>query len=122
MALLQTSDMGSALNARIEILEKEIMELNFLFNGVKARASGEEIPPALVPISNRMNTIIGTHWASTSGITQTQKDQFEILKEEFPTALKMLHKIAKDMKWVEEELERQGAPWTPGRIPTYEVK
>jgi len=122
MAILQTPDMANGLSLKIEMIGNEIVELDFLFNGVKARASGEEIPPAQVPISNRMNTIVGTHWASTSGITQTQKEQLKILKEEFPAALQSLGKIAGDLKMVEEELEKLGAPWTPGRLPIYEVK
>jgi hypothetical protein len=55
-------------------------------------------------------------------VTQTEKDQFEILKEEFPLALKKLHQIAADLKSVETELEKQGAAWTPGRIRTYKVE
>lgn len=70
----------------------------------------------------RINSIVWTHWASTSGVTQTEKDQFEILKEEFPLALKKLHQIAADLKSVETELEKQGAAWTPGRIRTYKVE
>ncbi len=112
----------SGIALKVEKLVNELAELNFLFNGVQARASGEEIPSAQVPISKRINSIVGTHWASTSGVTQTQKDQFEILKEEFPAALKKLHQIASDLKSVETELEKQGAAWTPGRIPTYKVE
>ncbi|WP_321280531.1 VPS10 domain-containing protein [Marinifilum fragile] len=121
-ALVQTPGIDANVSVKVEELSAELNEIEFLFEGVPARASWEEIPPAQIPISNRINNIVGTHWASTSGVTQTQKDQFEILKEEFPAALKRLQKLADDMKWVEAELEKQGAPWTPGRIPTYTVE
>ena len=122
MAILQTPDANENLSTKVNELQAEINAIDFLFNGVDARASGEEIPPAQIPISNRIGNIVGTHWASTSGVTQTQKEQFEVLKEEFPTALQRLHKVAKEIKVIETELENLGAPWTPGRIPTYEVE
>ncbi|MRT91373.1 glycosyl hydrolase [Ancylomarina sp. 16SWW S1-10-2] len=112
----------SVMATKVEKLVEELAELDFLFNGVQARASSEEIPPAQLPISNRINSIVWAHWASTSGVTQTEKDQFEILKEEFPAALTKLQQIASDLKSVETELEKQGAAWTPGRVPTYKVE
>jgi len=121
-ALINTPGIDKSVSAKAEQLFEDINAIDFLFNGVEARASWEEVPPAQIPISKRINTIVGTHWASTSGVTQTQKEQFEILKEEFPAALKKLHQLANDMEWVEAELEKQEAPWTPGRIPTYEVE
>ncbi len=122
MAMLQTPGVGTKLTAKVNDLQQEVNAINFLFNGVEARASGEEIPPAQIPISNRIDNIIGAHWASTSGVTQTQKEQFEILKEEFPIALQRLHAVANEIKLVEAELEKVGAPWTPDRIPVYEVE
>eukprot|EP01029_Cantina_marsupialis_P028779 TRINITY_DN7779_c0_g3_i1.p1 TRINITY_DN7779_c0_g3~~TRINITY_DN7779_c0_g3_i1.p1 ORF type:complete len:370 (-),score=64.09 TRINITY_DN7779_c0_g3_i1:24-980(-) len=122
MAILQTPRANETLSTMVNDLQMEVDAIDFLFNGVDARASGEEIPPAQIPISNRIGNIVGTHWASTSGVTQTQQEQFEILKEEFPTALQRLHKVAKEIKILESELEKLGAPWTPGRIPTYEVE
>ncbi|PCH67506.1 MAG: glycosyl hydrolase [Bacteroidales bacterium] len=110
MALLQTPGAAINLSVKVKELQQEIDAINFLFNGVEARASGEEIPPAQIPISNRIGSIVGAHWASTSGVTQTQKEQFEILKEEFPVALARLHAVAKQMKWLEMELEKTGAP------------
>lgn len=121
-AMAQTPRLKSNLNENVNGLTNELNEVSFSFSGVKARASGEEIPPAQIPISKRINSIVGTHWASTSGVTQTQKEQFDILKEEFPLALKKLQKIASDLNLLEEELEKQGAAWTPGRIPTYKVE
>ncbi|PKQ65524.1 glycosyl hydrolase [Labilibaculum filiforme] len=122
MALLQTPGAGAVLSTKVNDLQQEVDAIDFLFNGVEARASGEEIPPAQIPISERINNIVGAHWASTSGVTQTQKEQFEILKEEFPVALKRLHAVADEMKLVEAELEKTGAPWTPGRVPSYKME
>jgi hypothetical protein len=121
-ALANTPRINNNVSQKMNELIAELEEVDFLFGGVEARASWEEIPPAQVPISRRINSIVGTHWSSTSGVTQTQIDQFEILKEEFPAALKRLQNVAHEMKWVETELKKQGAPWTPGRVPTYKAE
>lgn len=121
-AMANTPRIKNDVSQKVNELIAELEEVDFLFGGVEARASWEEVPPAQVPISRRINSIVGTHWSSTSGVTQTQIDQFEILKEEFPAALKRLQNIAYEMKWVETELEKQGAPWTPGRVPTYKAE
>ena len=45
----------------------------------------------------------------------------QIAKSSLSTALKELHMIAADLQAFEEELERLGAPWTPGRLPDRDV-
>jgi len=122
MALLQTPALNSDLNARIQDIESKIQAIDFLFNGVTPKASWEEIPPAQIPITERINSIIETQWASTSDVTQTQKDQFDILKKEFPVALKRLQDAATSMQQLEADMEKEGTPWTPGRVPSYELK
>ncbi|MGQ1908421.1 WD40/YVTN/BNR-like repeat-containing protein [Marinifilum sp. RC60d5] len=121
-ALTNTPGINAGLSQKAEQLYRDLIEIDFLFNGVEARASWEEIPPAQVPISNRINNIVGVHWASTSGVTKTQKDQFEILKVEFPAALERLKQLSANIKAIEAELEKEGAPWTPGRVPTYKME
>jgi hypothetical protein len=67
-----------------------------------------------------LGSIVWTHYRSTSGITQTQRDLFDILKEEFPPVLEELKDIH-DVKLpeIEKELDAIGAPFTPGRIPEW---
>jgi hypothetical protein len=54
---------------------------------------------------------------STSVITQTEKDNYAILKEEFPPLLEKLKMINTELKVLEGKLDELDAPWTPGRIP-----
>jgi hypothetical protein len=89
-------------------------------NGVSAKASTEEIPPAQVPLNTRLGNITYTHMGSTSGITTTEKQNYDILKEEFPPVLDALKRIVEtDVPSLEAELNKIGAPWTPGRIPVW---
>ena len=39
-------------------LEKELYDIEFAFKGVEAKASWEEIPPAQMPLIERLNNII----------------------------------------------------------------
>ena len=101
-------------------LSKELEEINFMLNGVKAKASWEEIPPAQMPLLRRLGNLTETHLTSTSAITSSEKMELEILKEEFPPVLKSLKNIVeKDIPELESELNKVNAPWTPGRLPEW---
>jgi len=108
------------LMAKINAIENQLDEILWKFNGQKAKASSEENWPAPPSINDRLGSIIWTHYSSTSAITQTQRDGFEILKEEFPPILEELKEIYNDkLPVVENELDAMGAPYTPGRIPEW---
>ncbi len=119
-AIYATPGASQKLMDKARALSKELDELNFKMNGSEAKASAEEIPPEPVPLNNRMGIISYTHMGSTSGITSTEKENYEILKEEFPPVLNVLKRIVKtDIPALESELNRIGAPWTPGRLPVW---
>ncbi len=118
-ALLLTPSSTSELMEKARKIELRIDDILFAFNGREARASWEEIPPGQMPVNRRLNSIVRTHWQSTSGITKTQKDSYEILLEEFPPLLEEIKSINQELKQLEEEMEKIEAPWTPGRIPDF---
>ena len=119
-AIYSTPGASQQLMDRARALGKDLEELNFKMNGVPAPASGEEIPPAQVPINDRLGNITYTHSGSTSGITTTEKQGYEILKAEFPPVLNALKRIVeKDIPALEAELNQINAPWTPGRLPVW---
>jgi hypothetical protein len=119
-AIYSTPGASQALMDKARALGKELEELNYKMNGVPAKASGEEIPPEQVPINDRLSNITYTHYGSTSGITTTEKEGYEILKEEFPPILNALKRIVeKDIPALETELNKVNAPWTPGRLPVW---
>lgn len=103
---------------RASKLSDEVDLILFLFNGEKARASEEEIPPANVSINSRLGTLLYTHWRSTSGVTQNQKVANKILTEKIPEIQKELLRISEvELKKLEDEMESNNAPWTSGRMP-----
>ena len=119
-AVYATPGASEALMDKARSLGRELEELNYKMNGVPAKASGEEIPPEQVPINDRLSNITYAHYGSTSKITTTEKEGYEILKEEFPPILNALKRIVeKDIPALEAELNKINAPWTPGRLPVW---
>jgi len=99
-------------------IRKELDQVQFAFNGFTPKASWEEIPPHKMPVAIRMNNLIYTQWASTSDVTQTMKDDYQILTEEFPPLRNKVKTIyEKEIKPLEKQLGQINAPWTPGRLP-----
>lgn len=116
-AIYSTPGASQDLMNKARALGVELEELNFKMNGLKAKASAEEVPPAEVSLNTRLSNITYTHMGSTSGITTSEKQNYEILKEEFPPVLDALKRIVEtDIPAIETELNKIGAPWTPGRM------
>ncbi|MBN1132426.1 MAG: hypothetical protein JXR52_02920 [Bacteroidales bacterium] len=103
-------------------LKNGLNDLIYKLEGPSAVASWEELPPMEMPLSRRMNIMIRTHWSSTSELTETEKNQLEILKEEFPPVMEKLKTIMEGIGELDRKLEEIKAPWTPGRFPLLEIK
>ncbi len=122
-AIQDTPEATSELMTKAENIETKLDDILWKFNGQQPKASREENWPAIPSLNERLNAIVRAHWRSTSDITKTEKDQYKILSEEFPPVLEQLKQISQvEIKELEEELEKIGAPWTPGRIPQWKKK
>jgi len=105
----------------IRTLEKRVRALEIRFNGdsTMRRADKDAIPG----ISSRIRSIIYEQARSTSAPTQTQRDAYEIVADEFAPVLVELKKIVEeDVVNIEKKLEESGAPYTPGRLPEWKKK
>jgi len=119
-AIYSTPGASQQLMNKARELGKELEELNFKMNGVPAKASGEEVPPAQVPLYDRLGHVTRATASSTSGLTNTQVQGYKILEEEFPAVLNALQRIVEqDIPAMEAELNKMNAPWTPGRLPIW---
>ncbi len=119
-AIYTTPGASQDLMNKARALSVELEALNFKLNGVAAKASAEETPPSQVALNDRLGDITYAHMGSTSGITGTEKMNYEILKEEFPPVLDTLKRIVEtDIPALEADLNKIGAPWTPGRLPIW---
>jgi photosystem II stability/assembly factor-like uncharacterized protein len=100
-----------------ERINNELTNIMFKFNGPRAKASWEELPPMDMPLSQRLNEIALTSYSFSGDITGIVKKQLEILKGEFPTVLERINKAADDLQKLDKRLDEIKAPWTPGRVP-----
>ncbi|MBA4410495.1 MAG: glycosyl hydrolase [Bacteroidota bacterium] len=106
-------DLARKLGDRLEALK-------FKMEGEQAKASWEEIPPAQIPVMERLGNISYAHNSSTSAITASEKADMAILEEEFPPILEELRQmVEKDIPALEAAMNKVNAPWTPGRLPVW---
>lgn len=100
-------------------ISQQLEDIEFIFEGTPAKASWEEVPPEIMPLSNRINSIVYTSWSSTSAPTANQKENYNILMEELPPVLAQLKSINTKLESIESELDNLKAPHTPGRLPKF---
>jgi len=101
-------------------IELALEEIQFKFEGGEAKASWEELPPAPMPLNQRLQWLIYTRMGSTSGLTITESDVYDILVEEFPPVIEELKTLKGQLRTLNDKLDSAGAPWTPGRIPEWQ--
>ena len=106
-------DQAQALRA----LNTRMQNLKVRFNGDSTISSRAE--PVPMSLNNRIYNIVGGHWDSQSAVTDNYRDSYRIAEQQFRQALAELQAIATDLAEVEAELQAEGAPWTPGRVPEW---
>jgi hypothetical protein len=105
------------LMAKVLKAEKDLKDVIFKIEGVSARASYEEIPPHKLPVGRRLQNLAWIHRGSTAGVTQTERDQLKIVKEELPELIKSLKNLGGVVvPGIEKELNEINANYTPGRF------
>ena len=115
-ACLKSPKVPNSLLIELEASAKELFEIEWMFNGEKPRASAEERIPAVPTISDRSSVAGFANWESLSNITQTQKDNFSILKEEFPPLKERIRKLKEErIPYFSGELDKYDAVWSSGR-------
>ncbi|MCX6565639.1 MAG: glycosyl hydrolase [Candidatus Aminicenantes bacterium] len=97
--------------------EKTLDEIRLALGGYEVKASFEEVPPAPLPIRNRIEEIVGIQISTTSAPGRNQLDSYRIACEELAPVIKKLETLKTvDLPALEKSLDEQKAPWTPGRI------
>ncbi len=120
-ALQETPAASEKLLADVAKLEKQLSEITKALSGNRSMVSREETPPP--SISSRAGTVAAATRMADAKPTQTQISEYNIASQELEVELKKLRQIA-EVEWpkIEKSLEELGAPWTPGRVPTWNDK
>jgi len=116
-AIIETPKQTTELSAKLEELNKRLNDVNRKLNGNASLSNREfETPPSIVA---RIRYITGSLWNTTAAQTQTQKDSYRIAAKEFKPVYAELRAIAEEINKAEGTLEKNNAPYTPGRIPEW---
>lgn len=112
--LTPNSDVNSL--TKVRNLQLAIDSLDMKLNGNKTILRyNENQPPSIV---DRLNYILYGIWAVSQEPTETQKKSFDIAFKNLTTVLEKLQYIVqKEIPALEVELDKNNAPWTPGRFP-----
>lgn len=116
-ALHYITDVPQDLAEKLRSINQQLKDIEFRFEGTKAKASSEEVPPEAVSINHRMDAILAATWSSTGSPTQTMRSNYEIVRAALPIILEQLRNIEGEIKTVEARLDALKAPYTPGRLP-----
>ena len=111
---------NAQLREKISKVSQQLEDVKLKFNNNSGRPSDEENPPSPVTLNNRLSKMAWAHWGSTGAPTQAQLDAYSILMAEFPPVYDQVKQIGEnDLPALEKEVEKLGAPATPGRLPVW---
>jgi hypothetical protein len=113
-AALADSSGGTDLDAELESIRQELLDVERLLRGDRVRAeAGQPQPPT--PGQRLGAARLGTS-QSTYGPTPTHARSLEIAEQELAQARTRLARVVGErLPALERRLEAAGAPWTPGR-------
>jgi photosystem II stability/assembly factor-like uncharacterized protein len=109
-AFLDTPGAAPELLTLARSLEKRLVDFQMEIYGDWTKEGRSE--PASPSLLYRVNAQL----SSTSPITETNKDNYEIAADGFGKILEGMRQVIEvDMKELQDKMEAAGAPWTPGR-------
>jgi len=122
-AILQTPKQTLDMTASLQELTKRLNAVNRKINGDASLSKREfEISPSIkVRISSvtGSSASLGSLWNTTAAPTQTHIEAYRIATKEFTPVYAELRAIADEVKRMESVLEKNSAPYTPGRMPEW---
>ncbi len=117
-ALLDTPSAAPRLQDDLRSIETRLKDLRLDLEGDPTRARRDE--PVAPTIVDRVQRAVYGQWTTTSPPTDTHRREYDVAASEFAELLPKLRQLVTvDLKRVEDEAERSGAPWTPGRFPDW---
>jgi hypothetical protein len=117
-ALDDTPAADLALGQALVGIQARLKDLDGALHGDPVKQKRSE--PTLPGIVDRVQTVVGGFWSLTSGATGTQQQGYAVAAEQFQDVLARLRTLVEtDLRVLEERAEAAGAPWTPGRLPTW---
>jgi photosystem II stability/assembly factor-like uncharacterized protein len=98
-------------------IEKELDDFNRKLNGDPLVAQYEGASPTSV--KQRVDMITSSLWFTTAAPTSTYIQNYDAAADQFEGLLSKLKSIDEEIKSLESKLEKDKAPYTPGRLPEW---
>lgn len=120
-AVVETPAADPALLLEVDALNTQLGRLLIKLRGDRTLSSRDY--PAPPSIAERVNDAVFSLQFTTQPPTQTQRDAYDYAGTEFKTVLAELRTLVTDaLPKLEARLEAAGAPWTPGRVPDWDME
>ena len=118
VALAETPAARSELADQARAIEARLADLQMALSGDRVLEKySEPTPPS---IEDRVQGIVYSLWATSQAPTGSMQDAYTIAADEFSVALPKLQNVIQvDLAKLQDAMEKAGAPWTPGRVPTW---
>ena len=116
-ALLDTPGAADRLSDDVRTLRDRLKDINVALNGDPVVRKYQE--PDAPSIVERVQTVVGGHWSTTGGPTQTHRDAYTAAATAFGPVLESLRGALDELRRLETAADAAGAPWTPGRLPVW---
>jgi photosystem II stability/assembly factor-like uncharacterized protein len=116
-AVMDGANVKASVFEKIVSIELDLKELNKKLNGDNLRRRYEGAVPSSV--KDRVNLITWALWSTTAAPTTTFIKSYDDAASKFDEILMSLKSIVGGIKQIENELEKSGAPYTPGRFPEW---
>jgi len=116
-AVIEAADVPENIYSRILSIENDLKDFNRELNGDPLRARYEGGTPTSV--KGRVDLITAALWSTTAAPTTTFIQSYYAAADKFDEILVSLKSIDNEIKQVESDLEKYGAPYTPGRFPEW---
>lgn len=116
-ALLLAPAASEDLGQQARAIQARLTDLGVVLRGDGVvREYNEPVAPSLV---ERVRQVTDGAWEYTGPPTRTHQRNYEIADAEYRKALATLQSIVADLDALGVKAEAAGAPWTPGRMPTW---
>jgi hypothetical protein len=100
-------------------IETRLADLHVQLTGDSTVSRRNE--PTSPSIAERVGSVVGGHWTSTSAPTETHRQAYAVAAGAFVDVLQRLQTLIEtDLAGIEDRAEAAGAPWTPGRVPRWQ--
>jgi photosystem II stability/assembly factor-like uncharacterized protein len=113
-AIDATPGADAALAAEVRALDARLQDLGRELDGDRfLDQRNEPRPPALV---ERVEQVVDGSWQYTGAATGSHRQNYAVTAQAFAAFLPRLREaVDRDLRRIEADAERAGAPWTPGR-------